>query len=113
MRRQSGTYRYTECLNCPDGQVEWTRSGSWYSDPGCMYRRNGDPGWPPESGTEDNKPTDIAWCPDEGPNVPFAKMPPALKVLVLAWIDAYQDAHDPDPGELEEPYDPREDYEVA
>jgi len=29
-------------------EVEFSASGTHYYDPGCMYLRNGDPGYPPE-----------------------------------------------------------------
>lgn len=40
------TYKDTEL------DVDVSASGTYYYSPGCMYRRNGDPGDPPEEDTE-------------------------------------------------------------
>ena len=92
----SGTYCYSEILDMPDGQVEWTRSGVWFYTPAVYYTKNGD-GSPEESGTEDDAPTNVVWHPDDGMMVRFEDMAPALKTLVLTRIERYMEENHPDP----------------
>lgn len=46
----SGEKTYT--INGDEYEVEFTAYGTYYYDPGCMYLRNGDPGYPPEEDVE-------------------------------------------------------------
>ena len=39
-------------LNDVEYYVEYEAYGTWYHDPGCMYLKNGDPGYPPEDDME-------------------------------------------------------------
>lgn len=41
--------------NDVDYVVEYEASGTYFSDPGCMYLKNGDPGYPPEEDFEVTK----------------------------------------------------------
>jgi hypothetical protein len=102
-----GTYAYTDVLDCPDGQVEWTRSGKWYDEPTVYYPNEA--AYPGDSGSDDDDPAEIAWHPDDGPSRKWEDMPPAFKVLVLALIERYQDAHNPEWDDSAPDYDDRGD----
>lgn len=54
MRKSSvkwvGCKTYT--INEDEYEVEFKAYGTYWHDPGCMYLRNGDPGYPPEEDIE-------------------------------------------------------------
>ena len=94
-------------VNDVEYTVDVTAHADYYYDAGCMYMRNGDPGYPPESELtiED---VDAVWRDAEGEKVE------ATEEMTTALEDYLQDADGWEENEPPEPdYDYYEEREMA
>jgi len=91
--------------------VDVIASGTYYYSPGCMYRRNGDPGDPPEEETDIDK-LDVEAVYLDDINITSWLKPEVIKEIEDLCYEAIEDGQLGNGEGLDpEPYDDYDDYE--